>query len=307
MLIYTTVNCAFFACFCLARAASPTFFNILPGADTPHQFDGQFPTTQRLAVELAQQVQLADQSPLAAPSLSAIAEYFQIEPTHGERELLRGLRSRLPASLSANPLYALLARVNSPLLILSAGPDRYLESALREAGKRFAVVQGVIAPLAGFHPGQILVQYSDRPEPEPPMLGEGLSQHALMERGFSLIFKLRGSLPISDSVAGRELCSLVLSERNHFDFARGLDHLLPDYVKSQLGSLGLWFLGFGADRWEDRLLASAVLDVRRSKEPGNLVAPQLGRFEAAYWTSRGIQQHAYDLPDFVTRLEKASK
>lgn len=70
---------------------------------------------------------------------------------------------------------------------------------------------------------------------------------------------------------------------------------------------GFWFLGFAPDEWEDRLLASAILDSRRSPEPANVVWPSASQFENAYWTSRGVRRHSFELHEFVQLLQGAAR
>lgn len=277
------------------------------GADLLHQFDPAFPNVRRLADELAAELHIKHLPDAASWSLSAVAEYFQMKPEHGTHALVRHLHGHLTRGSSSNPLYKMLSLVDAPLLIVSANQDTQLEAEFQKANKRYVVVMSVIFAMGGFHPGQVLLQYSDRERPEEPMLGEHLSQLSLLDEGYSLIFKLRGTCPAAERPSERALCSLLLSERNHFDFARAIDKILPTYLSAKLGSRGFWFLGFAPEQWEDRLLASAILDARRNAEQANVVRINPSKFESAYWENRGVRRHEFELAHFVDQLERAFK
>jgi hypothetical protein len=275
------------------------------GADLGHELDATSPSERHLATELAEELQLVPQA--TSWPLSAVAEYFQMTSEHGTHALVRGVYGHMKRGTGSNALYALLSSIDAPLLVISASQDTRLESAFQHAGKRYVVVMSVISAVGGFHPGQVLLHYSDRERPETPMLGEQLSHLSLLDEGYSLVFKLRGTCPPPDRSSERALCSLLLSERNYFDFARTIDKILPTYLGAKLGSRGFWFLGFAPDEWEDRLLASAILDARRSAEPANVVRTATSKFETAYWESRGVRRHIFGLTQFVEQLERASK
>lgn len=268
------------------------------GADLPNYFDSQLPTSQRLAEALAAEVRL----PAPLDSLSAVAEYYAI--MHGPASLVRSLYERLPVA-AANPLYALLARAQEPLLIIAAGHDSLLEDSFRRSGRRFATISLVVSPMADFRPGQIILRYSDQDQPKEPCLADDLSKHPLLEDGYSVIFKIRGAALSPQRPDARDLCSLVLWERRHFDFARNVDKLLPSYLSRQLATRGFWFLGFSPARWEERFLASVILENRRSPEPAVVVHREVKDLEAAYWQSCHAVRHAFDLPEFVAYLEAA--
>lgn len=271
------------------------------GADMPRQFDDGAPDRHRLARELAAQAQL----PPDAATLSAVAEYFQIG--RGEGSLLRALQPLLRSPREPGPLHALLGRIGAPLLIVATGHDTLLESAFGRAGKPYAVISTVITPTAELRLGQVLVQLSDRPQPEPPRMSEELSHLRLLDEGYSVIFKLCGTCPDPGGGDDRLRCSFVLSESSHFSFARLIDRVLPSYLGRQLAPRGLWFLGFAPEQWEDRLFASAILESRRSLEPPHVVRGAARPLEDAFWQSRGVVRHEVALPRFVTLLEGAER
>jgi hypothetical protein len=208
----------------------------------------------------------------------------------------------LPKPQTSNPLCQLLAAIREPLLIVSASQDTLLENAFAAAKKRCLVVSSVVTPMPDFHPGQILLRYSDREQPEEARLGEDLSRLSPLENGYSVVFKIRGECPSPQALGPRDLSSLVLTERSLFAFARHVDKLIPSYLSRHLATRGFWFLGFEPRHWEDRLVAGSILEARRSLEPASVVGREAVGFEATYWSSRGVRRFPVDLPDFVTRL-----
>ena len=78
-------------------------------------------------------------------------------------------------------------------------------------------------------------------------------------------------------------------------------------MRTRLQTRGVCLLGFEPRHWEDRLFAGAILESRSSQEPANVVRVETDEFEAAYWDSRGVRRHAFELPAFVKRLSEASK
>ena len=286
----------------LARRLRNGEIALFLGAELPHQFNDRLPDTRQITAQLASQVQL---EPRPA-SLSAVAEYIEMNSDYGPSALIRELYARLPSAAAGNPLLHLLTMIEAPLLIVSTAHDALLEDAFTRSGKPYVVVSLVISPMERFLPGQLLLRYSDREREEEPCPSSTLSKLEPLESGYSVIFKLRGTCPAPRQQAARELCSLVLSESSHFAFARQLGTSLPDYLGTRLNRRGFWFLGFTPEQWEDRLFAGAILEGRTSREPASVVRSEVTGFEAAYWESRGVRRLAFALPEFVDRLQEAA-
>jgi hypothetical protein len=278
------------------------------GSDLPRYFDPTLPDATSVVTKLAQQASYSDFS----GSLSIIAEYYQMKTEYGHSSLVYNLRSLLPAPPLAIPLYDLLASVTQPLVLISAGYDALLEHTFRQKGKKYVVISTLVGASLEADMGKVLLEYSDRVAPDFLRLEQEVSQFDLLVEGYSLIYKVRGSLVPGvmqydpqrnpQPLSKEQQEALTLSEEDYFTFARYMDRLIPAYVVKQLNSQGLLFLGYTPHQWEDRLIANALLYKRRSPEPPYTVGPQTDRFVETYWGRRGVYRYTLDLADFVQQL-----
>lgn len=225
-------------------------------------------------------------------TLSSIAEYYQLRPDFGQSALLQNLRSQLPDNLRQILLYQALAKVAVPLILISAAYDDLLENTLRKAGKRFVELASIVRRSEDYDIGHVLVSFSDNSQPPKVYPEEELSRLRLLESGYSILYKIRGTCgaeePGKDDVR-RD--ALTLSESNYFSFARYADRIIPGYLARQLRNRGFLFVGYRPREWEDRLLASALLEKRHSQEPCYVIGETPEPLEAAYWESRNVKQY----------------
>lgn len=128
--------------------------------------------------------------------LSMISQYYQMTE-YGRGTLLRTvLESVEPLCQNASVprLYQLLGTIHQPLLILSASFENQLERVFRANQKPFVT----ISHLRGENDlGKVLIKYADRPQAEAPMLAEAVSTLRLMEKGYSIIYKVCGCFGLS--------------------------------------------------------------------------------------------------------------
>lgn len=225
-------------------------------------------------------------------TLSSIAEYYQLRPDFGQSALLENLRTQLPKNLRQVLLYQALAKVQSPLILISAAYDNLLERTLREAGKRFVEFSSIVRRSEEYDIGHVLVSFSDDSEPPEVYPEEALSRRRFLENGYSIIYKIRGTCGTVDhGQDDMQRDALTLSESNYFSFARYADKMIPGYLARQLRNRGFLFVGYRPREWEDRLLASALLEKRHSQEPCYVIGETPEPLEAAYWESRNVKQY----------------
>jgi len=270
------------------------------GSDIPRLTGVDAPDVETMVSALAHQANYDD---FSGP-LSMIAEYYQMKPEYGRRSLELYLQEMLPSVAIAVPLYELLAQVEQPLVLISAAYDTLLESAFRRAGKKFALICALISTSPDYPVGNILIRYSDKDDFEQPCLEQELSQHKLLDAGYTIIYKVRGYCHFDDNQDSHEHTCLALSEDNYLTFARYADKLIPSYITRQFIGRGLLFLGYSPKQWEDRLIVNAILRKRHNpSEPSSIIGGTFDRFESAFWDSRNVRRHALELNDFVTKLE----
>jgi hypothetical protein len=225
--------------------------------------------------------------------LSEICEQEEISPDCGRYELVEKIRTMLkPAGITSIALYELLARLENPLLIISAAYDDLLEQSLK--GKRKFVV---IYP--DIKQNNCLLSYSDQRKIF-PCTSEKLSHQELLAEGYIVIYRLRGGFIDHD----RE--TLLLSERDYFTFNRSMQYPFPDYISNRLKKHTLWFLGHHPQSWEERLLVKSLLAQRDRRNPSLAVQKNIPPFACAFWKDNNVQ--GFDLApiDFIQELEKAA-
>lgn len=275
------------------------------GSDIPCLLHGQAPM-ETLVPELAQQAHYQGY----ADSLSMIAEYYQMKPEYGRSSLVRHLKTLVGTPAPDVSLYRLLARIEQPLVLISANYDLFLEHQLRQACRKYALIASIImSSPPDCELGNVVVHYSDREAPEFLRLEDELSSLKLIDDGYVLIYKIRGYCNAVHEQMAYQHNILTLAEENYFTFARHMERLIPNYVVKQFAARGLFFLGYSPRHWEDRLLVNGILDKRRHQqyEPAHVITEDTDPFVRAYWDSRGVHRYGLELTEFVRGLEEYLK
>ena len=243
-------------------------------------------------------------------SLPSIAEYYQLKPDFGHSELLKILRGHLEQDINEVLFYLALAKLTMPLILISSVYDNSLEKAFFAAKKPFVELASIVRRSDDYDIGHVVVSYSDNSHPKKVYPEEELSGLRFIEEGYSVIYKIRGNFkePDHDSVDDEFLQqdALTLSESSYFSFARYADRIIPSYLARQLRNRGFLFIGYQPKDWQHRLLASALLDKRHSREPCYVIGETPGPLEAAFWKSRSIEQCSMDVRELDRHLGEIS-
>jgi hypothetical protein len=266
---------------------------LLLGSEIAHESNGRLPGNAELILQLAHKADAAEAE--LGGSLALVAEFYDLTE-YGRSSLVRNLRESLPAA-SELPLYQMLASLAAPLVLLSTTWDTLLEQAFRQAGKPFAVVSPLLASRAAAV--EFSVERSDSATEE-QVASEGLSGLRLLDR-YSLIFKVRGAIPPEPPEHSDSLSTPLLTERDHFAFARRQDQLLPTYLTRKLAERSLLILGLSVRHWEDRLLLDAVFDKRLGGDKPFVAGRAADRFAEAFWREHA-KSFDLSLPAFVDQL-----
>jgi len=270
------------------------------GSDIPRLAGADIPDIDMVARSLAEKANYKD----FQGSLSMIAQYYQMKPEYGRRALELHLNELLPSEIVSVPIYNLLTKIETPMILISAAYDRLLETSFKNAGEKFVVISSLLSAESDFPAGSILVQYSDRDYPELPVIEQELSRNRFLANGYSVIYKIRGSCHAGHDKSIAQQSDLTLSEKDYFSFARHADKLIPSYITKHFIGRGLLFLGYDPKQWEDRLIVNAILEKRQNSPESSGVIGCLGdRFTSAYWESRNVRQYSLDLNEFVSNLE----
>ena len=279
----------------LAKRISSGNTALFLGSEIPHEYGENCKDEQALAKALAENTNYTDFN----GSFSSIAEYYQLRPEYGRSSLQENLKEHLFDKPAAIRLYKQLAHTDESLVIIAAHYDDMLEKTFQHYNKPHAVLSSILNQGSGYDIGKLLLKYSDKPEEEQIILADDCSKLNLLEQGYTLIYKLKGTC--NDTDCKKQSDSLLVSESNYFTFARHTDKIIPSYLVTLLIERSLMFIGFNPKSWEDRLLVTALLE-KRSNSSELCYSTNISQdpLQSAYWDKQKVQQ--YDIN--IQRLDK---
>ena len=201
-----------------------------------------------------------------------------MKPEYGRSSLVRQLKTIIGPTAPDVSLYRLLARIEQPLVLISANYDLFLEHQLQQAGRKYALIASIIiSNPPDCELGNVIVHYSDREAPEFLRLEEELSSLKLIEDGYALIYKIRGYCNAVHEPMAYQHNILTLAEENYFTFARHMDRLIPNYLVKQFpragcfswairpatGKIACWSTGF----WINAVISNTNRPMRSPRIP----------------------------------------
>src|SRR5262245_57637229 len=161
-----------------------------------------------------------------------IAQYYAMSD-YGRSSLIRYSNTIIKErQLPDIKLYKILAKIEQPLVLISATYDMFLENCFHEANKKYAMISSVMcnqdncridnAPVK-LKIGNVLVRYSDRQDTMVLESGQDLSNLEEL-KNYSLIYKIRGYCESFEQGAWQD--NWTLTEENYFDFARNIGNVI---------------------------------------------------------------------------------
>lgn len=246
-------------------------------------------------------------------SLSAISEYYQLVPGFGRNNLLSSLHNSLSTEQMSLKFYDSLARIKSPLVIVSTAYNTLLERALRTLGKPYVEIASIIVPGEGkYKIGNVMLRYFD-PNKKGKQIEKVCSQENLSDldliKNYTIIYKLRGSCGqshLNGDIGWRN--SLTLSESNYFTFAESASKLIPDYISRQFLDREFLILGFTPEKWEDRLIARALLAKRKnSPELCYTIGKSIDPLQNVFWENQKVRQNEMEFSELDRHLQEATQ
>ena len=273
------------------------------GSGISHLYAEDSSDENALAVHLAEEIHYQN----FTGGLPSIAEYYQLQPEYGRSNLLESLYKSLQNQPSPN-LYDSLARIPTPLVIISSAYDNLLEAAFRQANKPFVEMASIINPSEDYKLGYVVLKYSDNNQVESLCPQEELSKLDLLAK-YSIIYKIRGTCGAHHTDGNTAWSdSLTLSESNYFTFAENATKIIPDYLTRQFRDRGFLFIGFAPAHWEDRLLARALLAKRRNHaEPPYTIGKPNDRLQAAFWDNQHVGQYEMEFAELDKHLQEVTQ
>ena len=275
------------------------------GSGVHQEYNKLAPNERTFAAHLAEDIPFNDHN----KRLPAVAEFYECRTDLGRAALLEKLQEKLPSNGEAESikLYHSLASTERPLILITSAYDNLLEQAFILHNKPFVEILSITKPDGQCPVGDVVLRYSDiESNPEDPLSysKEALSSLNLLAKGYSLIYKIRGSCDIGDPRVFNHNSprndALTLMESDYFNFARYADRIIPSYISSQFRTKDFMFVGFRPRFWEDRLLVNAIFEQRYSQNRKRiLIGSSASEMEKAYWESRqvrgdGISIHQLD-------------
>jgi len=233
-------------------------------------------------------------------SFSEICEYIELNNDYSRNTLRHEIQNLLNGEEAPllEPLYQLLANLQSPIVVIYSGYDKLLENTFKKCDKKFAVI-------SHSQDGNIIVQCSDKSAPEICRDNDKLSGLDLFEddNGYSLIYKINGCISsIPNNVNQKD--ALLLAEHDYFNFAKSIDKSIPNYVIGHLNGRDLWLLGQYPQSWENRLIMQAILE-RRAASNNTITAihKDADEFAKTYWQAKNVNNYPIELEEFVQNLQ----
>lgn len=274
-------------------------FVLFLGSGIIKEYNAQPLSDTEMAQQLAKNVA---QQALQLP-LSSIAEYYDLRNDYGRPFLLRELHNKLPKKHQSIQFYSSLAQLQRPLMLISSAYDDLLEQAFDQYHKPYVELASIINRSHQYDIGNLVLRYSDTDEPAISISEESLSSLNLLEQGYSIIYKIRGTCrPTLDNDN-----SLTLMESDYFRFARYAERIIPSYIAKQFLTHAFLLLACQPQQWEDRLILNTLLEKRGGSGKNCLMLGNCSDdFETAYWIKRNVTQHAVSIRHLDRYLKKTA-
>jgi hypothetical protein len=267
---------------------------IFLGTDLLPSLCEQTLSSEQIVSDLAEYVHYPDFS----GDFPGICEYIDMNNQFGRQSLCKELQTLVePKTEHSTALYQLFARLEKPLLLISATYDTHLEETFKAHQKKFVVLSH---HLDEKNTGTLSIDYSDKTDIQ-QCSSETLSSMPLLKQGYSVIYRMLGRMDNSDFSFSSQ--ALVLSEKDYFTFMQYQDQLIPSYVVEKLRNRGFWLLGHYPKSWYKRLIIKTILSKRAHEEPALTVFPQADEFDRLYLKNKLIDNHQIDLKIFVENLQ----
>jgi hypothetical protein len=262
------------------------------------------PTPRDLARHLADKATFPEED---AVDLTTVAQYYDV--VAGRRVLEDELHDIFDIECDPGPLHKLLARRETPLLIVTTNYDDLIERAFRDRGRPYDLV--IHQTDAAEWGGAVIHWPYGATEPRfssPKSLRIDLSRT-------TVIYKMHGGVDGMD--AARD--SFVIDEDDYTDFlVRVADKTaIPAIFAEAVSIRSFLFLGYSLRDWNFRMILSKIdrdlphsPQARRSgarQERGESWAIQkdTSALERKLWEARNVNIFELDIAEFVARLRQA--
>ncbi len=275
------------------------------GSGAIHHFEPSLPGYDGMVEQLALNARYKD----FKGCLPMISQYYQMTQ-YGRPTLLdkyKDITNPECKEFEVCRLYEILSETSDPVIVISTSYGDRLEQVFREKNRKYVLITHKI-PLPGEDETgtPFIARYSDKEKPDPPCTADDISSMSPLEKGYSIIYKIRGTYSLFQGKPGERVDTLMITDEDYFSFSKHIKKLIPSYLGSQFEGRSLVFLGYNLDKWHDRLIAGAVLEKRRShRERYYAVTEAPTQYEQAFWKYKGVDIFQEKFETFVKKLADA--
>ena len=265
-----------------------------PATDTdPQLLDSaapSLPTAVELAHHLAEMIEFPAEE---SPDLTKVAQYYSV--VGGRQALDSELHDIFAREYAFTPLHTFLARVPTPLLIVTTNYDDLIERALTDKGRAYDVV----VHTTGSNWGERVLWWphgeSEPHEAPPNKLDIDLEAR-------TVIYKMHGAVdrrrPSRDQY--------VITEDDYIEFLARMtrNRAIPAMFAEPFQTRHFLFLGYGLRDWNLRVVLNRIeKDLRRPKGIRSwAIQHQPSPLEQRFWQERGVEVYDMNLEAFVVEL-----
>lgn len=263
------------------------------GAGASMTISGEhLPTSEELASYLAERVAYPQDEELG---LTKVAQYYSA--VGGRRLLNQELHNIFNRDYSLPPLHTFLARVPTPLLIVTTNFDDLIERAFDAQGRDYDLVIHTTDPSFGHH---LLWREHGRGEANrilPNMLDIDLEK-------VTVIYKMHGSVDRLDA----ERDQYVITEDDYIDFLTRMtkSRTVPAIFAELFQTNPLLYLGYSLRDWNLRVVLNRIeKDLRRPQYIQSwAIQNNPTTLEIRFWEERGVSIYDITIDEFVEELRQ---
>ncbi len=275
------------------------------GSEIIHTSNPPMPAYAEVVRQLSGNARYSDHD---GPCLPMISQYYQMTE-YGRSTLIDTYHeAALPecGDFQVCEFYALLSKIKQPIIVISTSYGNHLEQAFQTSGKKYILLTHTIpAPGEKETGSPFVVWYSDKKSPEPPCAEDHISSLAPMEKGYSIVYKIRGAFSLYQTRDAID--TLMITDDDYFSFSKHTKKLFPSYLGVQMKRRSLLFFGYNLKRWHDRLIVSSILEKRRlQRERYYTVRTNPSQYERAFWKFNGVDILPIKFDTFIKNLIEAS-